>query len=207
MKDKQNAAELAGQSPRRPSLIIGMRTHFNGLNQDTRRPPRTLAEQPDTVSAARLAAEAAFVTPPVKSAALAVPVQIVAVRRRVCQPQNLQQPPTTRIAEQPAAKIPRVFRLEEAKGEARSPGPHEDTLNEPAHHRSPVDAVKRPGPVLRIVAAVQLASVTAAATPHAAQPSPREQLDRLRLVLAELELTFAQIRSAQAFKIELPIEG
>jgi hypothetical protein len=207
MKDKQNAAEFVGRSPRRPSLIIGMRTHFNSSNQDTRRPPRTLAEQPDTVSAARLAAEAAFVTPPVKSAALAVPVQIVSVRRRLCQPQNLQQPPTAHIAEQPAAKIPRVFRLEEARGEARSPGPHEYTLNEPAHHRRPVNAVKRPGPVLRIVAAAQLASVTAAASPNAAQPSPREQLDRLRLMLAELEPTFAQIRFAQAFKIERPIEG
>ncbi len=190
-------------APRRSSLIIGMRTRYNGLPRDIRRPPRADAEQPDTVSAARLAAEAAFVMPPVPSFAPAVPVQFVPVRRRLHQPPDLGPPTTTVAAEQPAVKTPRVFRLGDAQGKGLPAQPREATPEEPARRRSEVTAAKRPGPVLRIAASGQRAPLPPASAAPAAQPSPRAQLEQLRMMLTEMEPTFAQIRFAQAFQIEL----
>jgi hypothetical protein len=57
--------------------------------------------------------------------------------------------------------------------------------------------------VLRIAASGQRAPLPPASAAPAAQPSPRAQLEQLRMMLTEMEPTFAQIRFAQAFQIEL----
>jgi hypothetical protein len=184
-----------------------MRIQNNGLTRDAHRPKRSLAEQPETVSAARLAAEAAFAMPLQMSAALAVPIHFVSVRRRLRQPPGLQPPAPAVVAEQPAAKTPRVFRLGDSQDKGLLEQSHDEAAEVPGRRRRPVNATKRPGPVLRLVASGQQGLTAVTGSAPAAQPSPCAQLDQLRLMLCDLEPTFADIRFAQAFQIASSLWG
>jgi hypothetical protein len=81
------------------------------MHRSTRAP----VEPPAPVSAARRAAEAAFAAPSLPSAAPAVPVQIVSVRRRLRELPNQLPPIADVVADPPAEKTPRVFRLRDTQ--------------------------------------------------------------------------------------------
>jgi hypothetical protein len=181
-------------------LIIGMRHRDNSKTGDIRRPIRATAE-PSPVSAARRAAEAAFAAPVLPAAVLAVPVQVVSVRRRLREMPNQRLPIADVVADQPAAKTPRVFRLHDTHN-ALIPAPAQpEKPEELPRRRRRVNTSRRPGPVQRSFARGPETASAEPAVARTGQPSRREQLDELRRMLSDLDQTFAQIRFAQHFRI------
>jgi hypothetical protein len=157
------------------------------------------------MSAARLAAEAAFAPAPVHDAPpLLLPAQVV-VRRARGAPLTLAAAAATDSAGPSAAsstKGPRVFRVEAAaspialaddhpRWPATTNG-HDGVAHMPTSRPRRTAADKRPGPVLHVVHAL----------PARPEPAPQAQrLDELTVQLARLEPVLADIRRAQAFRL------
>lgn len=190
--------------------------------------------QSAALSAARLAAEAAFAPAPVLAAAAPVQVRIVVARRRRLQSADVQAPPAAPVAQLPASKTPRVFRLgddgkDNGKGNGKDGGKDKDADRQgdmdlakgdrtarpaaaspqspggaqpPARRRRKDKATERPGPVVLVAVAPARAAPRPATADGPPTPQPQE-LEALRRMLAELEPTFAQIRFAQAFRLDL----